>query len=182
MNPADDILLLKLIKTGDEHAFEYLFDIYFIPLCRYMYLYLDNPQEAEELSVDIFMYLWENREQLEIKLSLKAYLFQAARNKCLNSLRNKKHTLSIDDLSDVSQWTEESSSLEMEELARLIEEAIFSLPEKCREVFKRSREENLTNQEIADEMQISVKTVEAQITKALKRIKEFLGEQYTYLF
>ena len=77
---------------------------------------------------------------------------------------------------------ETDTTLEVEELNRLIAEAIHSLPDKCRDVFRKSREENLTNQEIADEMQISVKTVEAQITKALKRIKGFLDEQYFYLF
>ena len=71
---------------------------------------------------------------------------------------------------------------EIEELNRLIEEAVCSLPDKCGQVYRKSREEGKTNQEIAGEMGISVKTVEAQITKALKHIKKFLGEQYTYLF
>ena len=70
----------------------------------------------------------------------------------------------------------------MEELNRLIQEAICALPDKCREVFLKSRHENMSNQEIATDMNISVKTVEAQITKALKRIKKFLGEGYAYLF
>ena len=74
------------------------------------------------------------------------------------------------------------TSVEMEELNRLIEEAVCSLPDKCGQVYRKSREEGKTNQEIAGEMGISVKTVEAQITKALKHIKKFLGEQYTYLF
>lgn len=181
MEGKDDILLLKLIQSGDEHAFKYLFDTYFTSLCRYMHLYLDNTQEVEELALDLFLYLWEHREQMNINLSLKAYLFQAARNRCLNCLRDRKQTLSIDEVGDISNG-EVASTLEMEELNQLIQEAICSLPERCQDVFKKSREENLTNQKIADEMQISVKTVEAQITKALKRIKEFLGEQYSYLF
>lgn len=181
MEKTDDILLLKLIQSGDEHAFKYLFDSYFTSLCRYMYLYLDNTQEVEELALDIFLYIWEHREQININLSFKAYLFQAARNRCLNSLRDRKQTLSIDEVGDIAN-DEVASVLEMEELSRLILEAVCSLPERCREVFRKSREENLTNSEIAGEMQISVKTVEAQITKALKRIKEFLGEQYSYLF
>lgn len=181
MTERDDILLLKLIQSGDEHAFKHLFDTYFVSLCRYMHLYLDDTQEVEEVALDIFMYVWEHREQINIRLSLKAYLFQAARNRCLNVLRDKKLTFSIDEVGDIS--TEEfSSTLEIEELNRLIEEAVSALPDKCREIFCSSREENLTNQEIVDRMQISVKTVEAQITKALKRIKAFLDEQYTYLF
>lgn len=73
-------------------------------------------------------------------------------------------------------------SMEMEELNRLIEEAICALPDRCREVFLKSRREELSNAEIAVEMDISVKTVEAQITKALKLIRKHLGEGYSYLF
>ncbi|WP_455669955.1 RNA polymerase sigma-70 factor [Phocaeicola faecalis] len=178
---ADDILLLKLIQSKDEHAFKYLFDTYFVSLCRYVHLYLDSTQEGEELVLDIFMYLWEHSSQINLTLSLKAYLFQAARNRCLNFLRDRKLTISLDEVGDVAN-DETVSSLEMKELNRLIQEAVCALPDKCREVFQLSREKNMTNQEIADEMNISVKTVEAQITKALKRIKNFLDGQYTYLF
>lgn len=182
MNTTDDILLLKLIQSGDEYAFKYLFDTYFSPLCRFMNVYLNDKQESEELALDIFLYVWEHRQEIEVKISLKAYLFRAARNKCLNSLRDRRTSLSLDELNDQGQLAVDPSSLEMEELTHLIEEAICSLPDRCQEVFRKSREENLSNQHIANEMQISIKTVEGQITKALKRIKEFLGEQYTYLF
>ncbi|MDE6800538.1 MAG: RNA polymerase sigma-70 factor [Phocaeicola sp.] len=178
---ADDVLLLKLIQSKDEHAFKYLFDTYFVSLCRYVHLYLDSTQEGEELVLDIFMYLWEHSSQINLTLSLKAYLFQAARNRCLNFLRDRKLTISLDEAGDVVN-DETASSLEMKELNRLIQEAVCALPDKCREVFQLSREKNMTNQEIADKMNISVKTVEAQITKALKRIKSFLDGQYTYLF
>lgn len=181
MEGKDDILLLKLIQAGDEHAFKYLFDTYFASLCRYMHLYLDDTQEVEEVALDIFLYVWEHRERINITLSLKSYLFQAARNRCLNCLRDRKQHLSLDEAGELSN-EEVASTLEMEELNRLIQEAICSLPEKCGQIFRSSREENLTNQEIADKMQISVKTVEGQITKALKRIKIFLDEQYSYLF
>lgn len=182
MHTTDDILLLKLIQSGDEHAFKYLFDTHFVSVCRFMNVYLDNTQEAEELALDIFLYIWEHSQTIELKLSLKAYLFRAARNKCLNCLRDRKITLSLDEVSEAKQTEIEPSSLEIDELSHLIEEAICSLPDRCQEVFRKSREENLTNQKIADDMQISVKTVEGQITKALKRIKEYLGEGYTYLF
>lgn len=178
---ADDILLLKLVQSKDEQAFKYLFDAYFVPLCRYVHLYLDSTQEGEELVLDIFMHLWEHSSKINLTLSLKAYLFQAARNRCLNFLRDRKPTLSLDSVNDVAN-DETTSSLEVEELSQLIQEAICALPDKCREVFQLSREGNKTNQEIANEMNVSVKTVEAQITKALKRIKSFLDNQYSYLF
>lgn len=182
-NTMDDMFLLQLIKNGDKQAFKYVFDTYFTALCRFMYLYLGDTQEAEDIASDIFASVWENRKKLEIRLTFKAYLFQAAKNRCLNVIRDRKATVSLDDIN--GQDTPQVSitdSLETEELNNLIQEAILSLPEKCREVFLQSRTKNLTNQEIAESMDISVKTVEAQITKTLKQIRKFLGTQYQYLF
>lgn len=178
----NDILLLQLIKQDDEKAFKYIFDTYFVSLCRFMALYLKDKQEVEEIALTIFMNLWENRATLTLKISFKAYLFQAARNRCLNVLRDRKNTVSIDDSEECAYDLSTETSVEMEELNQLIEEAVCSLSDKCRQVYRKSRDESKTNQQIAEEMDISVKTVEAQITKALKHIKKFLGEQYAYLF
>lgn len=177
----DDILLLNLIKEGDNLAFRHLFETYFTPLCRFMHLFIPDKPIVEELALDIFVYVWENRKTLQIQVSLKAYLFQAARNKCLNELRHTKKTVALDDI-DYDMIETEVMSLENEELYRLIQEAVLALPEKCREVFNLSRNENLSNKEIADKLNISQKTVEAQITKALKKIRNFLGDAYFYLF
>ena len=180
-NIANDILLLRQIREGNEEAFKSLFETYFTPLCRFIYLYLDDKAVAEELAMDIFIYLWENRDTFHIQLSLKAYLFQAARNKCLNELRKKKEMVSIDD-AELSGLNTDVSSLETEELYRLIHEAILALPEKCRHIFVLSRQESLSNQELAQKLNLSVKTVEGQITIALKKIRKFLGDQYSYLW
>ena len=180
MSINDDILLIRLIQDGDEKAFNFIFDTYFVPMCRYGYLYLNCREEAEEVALDIFIHLWEKRMELNIQLSLKSYLFQSMRNRCFNAIRDKKQTCPLEAIGDLKQ--EEYPFLEMEELSRLVEEAVLSLPEKCREVFQRSREEQQTYQEIATGMNISTKTVEAQISKALKRIKEYLGDKYIFLF
>ena len=177
----DDIILLNLIREGDKLAFRHLFESYFTPLCRFMHLYIRDTNIVEELALDIFTYVWENRKTLQIQLSFKAYLFQAARNKCLNELRKKKNTVSLNS-EEIDIAETEAMSLETDELYRLIQEAVLALPDKCREVFQLSRSENLTNQEIATQLNISVKTVEAQITKALKRIKDFLGDSYSFLW
>lgn len=178
---ADDILLLKLIQSKDEHAFKYLFDLHFVPLCQFAHLYLNSTQEVEDLVLDVYTYLWEHSNEISLTLSLKSYLFQTVRNRSLNSLRNKRTMLSLDEAGDIIN-DEVASTLEMEELSFLIQEAICALPDKCQQVFRLSRERNKTNQEIADELGLSVKTVEAQITKALKRIKSFLDGKYAYLF
>lgn len=177
----DDIILLNLIREGDRLAFRHLFEIYFTPLCRFMHLYVRETTIVEELALDIFTYVWENRQTLQIQLSLKAYLFQAARNKCLNTLRQKKLTVRLED-TDLDFAETNVMSLETDELYQLIQEAVMALPDKCKEVFQLSRTENLTNQEIATKLNISVKTVEGQITRALKRIKDFLGDTYSFLW
>lgn len=182
MEVTDDILLLRLIREGDKHVFKHLFSLYFTPLCRFIDLYLHNHEETEELALDLFMYVWEHREMLQIKLSLKAYLFQSAKNRALNALRDRKETTSLDEVQTELLQGKDYPELEMEELYRLIREAVCALPDRCQEVFKKSRIDNMSNQEIADSMGISVKTVEAQITKALKHIRKYLGEGYSYLF
>jgi len=180
-NNNDDILLLNLIGGGDELAFRHLFEAYFTPLCRFMYVYIPDKPIIEEMALDIFTYVWENRKTLQIQLSFRAYLFQAARNKCLNMLRQEKTTTSLDEI-NTEMIDTGTMSLEYDELYNLIQEAVFALPEKCQEIFFLSRNENLSNQKIAEKLNISIKTVEGQITKALKRIKSFLGEEYFYLF
>ncbi|ADV42811.1 RNA polymerase sigma-70 factor [Bacteroides helcogenes] len=179
----DEIQTLKLLRSGDERAFKLLFDTYFVPLCRFMKLYLKDETLIEEIALDIFMYIWTNRENFTIRLTIKAYLFQAARNRCLNVLRDNKQTCPVDEFCEtLSDSHTIDADMEAKELNRLVEEAVCSLPDKCREVFRQSRQENLTNKEIAEKTQTSVKTVEAQITKALKHIRKYLDKSYSYLF
>ena len=161
---SDDILLLKLIKQGDQIAFRHLF-----------YQYADSLER-------FFTYIWENRQNFEIKLTLKAYLFQAARNKSFTYIRDKKIPVYLEEMEGMEIVQNYDSELELQELHHLIEEAVSLLPDKCREIFRKSREENLTNKEIAGQLHISEKTVEGQITIALKKIRIHLGDSYSYLW
>ena len=166
---SDDILLLKLIKQGDQIAFRHLFYQYADSLERFITYYIHDREKSQDLVLDIFTYIWENRQNFEIKLTLKAYLFQAARNKSFTYIRDKKIPVYLEEM-------------ELKELHHLIEEAVSLLPDKCREIFRKSREENLTNKEIAGQLHISEKTVEGQITIALKKIRIHLGDSYSYLW
>mgnify|MGYP001511663765 FL=1 len=177
----DDLFILKLIKAGDRLAFKHLFELYFTPLCRFVHLYMKKPGAAEDIVVDIFASFWERRETLQIQITLKAYLFQSARNRALNYLRDNERFISTDDFSSLERF-ENDETLETQELQRLIHEAIFSLPPKCRDVFNKSRMDNLSNKEIAEQMNISVKAVEGHISRALKQIRAYLGDAYHYLW
>lgn len=174
----NNVLFLKSIQSKDEHTFKYLFDIYWESLYSYIYKNINNRQDAEEITLDIFMYLWEHSNQINHPSALKSYLFQAAHNRCLNFLRDSKQHLSLD---EAGSMTEDSidSLLEKKEVFELINKAVHTLPNRCHQVFFLSKKKNMTNREIADKMNISVKTVESQMTKALKHIRNFLDIQYT---
>lgn len=182
MQQTDDILLLKLIKRGDQIAFQHLFYEYVDSLERFIMYYIHDREKAQELVLDIFTYVWEHRETLEIRLTMKAYLFQSAKNKAFTYIRDKKSSYYIEDMSFSDAGKNDDYQVELDELNRLIQEAVTLLPAKCKEIFKKSREENLTNKEIANSLNISEKTVEGQITIALKKIKAFLGDSYSYLW
>lgn len=175
-----DILLLNLIREGNEMAFKRLFEAHFTAVCRYAGVYVREQSDAEQLALDIFAYVWENRASIQINLTFRAYIMTAARNRSLNFLRDRGRELPFGTHNYESIHTE--YAVEYNELDRLIGEAIWSLPQKCGEVFRLSRHENLTNAEIAARTGLSVKTVEGHITKALALIRKYLGDTYQYLW
>ena len=179
---SDDILLLKLIKQGDQIAFRHLFYQYADSLERFITFYIVDREKSQDMVLDIFTYIWDNRQNFEIILSLKAYLFQAARNKSFTYIRDKKIPVYLEEMEGMEIVQNYDSELELQELHHLIEEAVSLLPDKCREIFRKSREVNLTNKEIAGQLHISEKTVEGQITIALKKIRIHLGDSYSYLW
>ena len=174
--------MLKLIKQGDQIAFRHLFYQYADSLERFINYYIHDREKSQDLVLDIFTYIWENRQNFEIKLTLKAYLFQAALNKSFTYIRDKKIPVYLEEMEGMEIVQNYDSELELQELHHLIEEAVSLLPDKCREIFRKSREENLTNKEIAGQLHISEKTVEGQITIALKKIRIHLGDSYSYLW
>lgn len=182
MQHSDDILLLRLIQQNDRIAFRHLFYEYMDSLVRFVNYYIQDKEKAEEIVSDLFVYVWEHRATLQIKITLKAYLFQSAKNKAFTYLRDRQPALFLADQSQADPGQEDSYQMEVDELSRLIEEAVSLLPDKCREIFRKSRGENLTNKEIAFLMGITEKTVENQIAIALKRIRKYLGNNYSYLW
>lgn len=170
----------KSIEEQNEEVLKYLFDTYFTRLCQFMHTYWDNTQEIEEEVMDIFVHLWQHPEKIRPDLSIKAYLFQSAHNKCLKLIRDKKENLPLDEITE-SVNLGEPTQIELQELNELIQRAILAIPANSREIFLKSRNENLSNKEIADSMNISVKTVEKHITRSLKIVKEIIGDQYIFL-
>lgn len=179
--PVDDILILEQLRKGNERAFQHLFETYFVSLCRFVRIYVSQENIAEEIVLDLFTSVWEKRQTLSIQLMFKAYLFQSVRNRALNYIRDNERFVPLDDFV-AFEYSENDYAFDVRELERLIEEAVCSLSDKNREVFRMSREYHLTNKEIASQLNISVKAVESHITKALKYIKKYLGDSYHYLW
>lgn len=161
--------------------FRRLFDNCYAPLCRYADLILRDRMDAEEVVLDLFLYLWRNREKVNIDISIEQYLFRSVKNRSLNILRNRKgEAVPLDDRA-LFCVPPSLYVVEEEDISAIVRSAILSLPPKCREVFSKSRIDGMTNKEIASDMGISVKSVEAHITRALKKIKVRLKKFYLLL-
>ena len=180
MTRKTDIAIFKRIKKGDESAFEELFRKYFTGLCIYACEFVKRNEVAEEIVEDVFCKIWEKRKSLEVTVSLKSYLYRSVYNTSLNYLKSEKHHMkNQDNLADnfenmlpiSTPGDITSSSLLSEELEMKIEQAINSLPEKSQIIFRLSRFEGLKYSEIAERLNLSVKTVETQISRVLTKLR-----------
>ncbi len=161
-----------------------LFRSHFTGLCFFAQKYVKDIDTAKEIVQDAFLSLWEKRDTIDMDRQVKSYLTMIIHNKCTNYLRDNRkfdtNILQIENLLDVPEY-ESTDSLVTGELKVSIESAINELPEKCREIFVMNRYENLKYQEIADKLQISVKTVETQMSKALQHMRLRLAAYLTVL-
>lgn len=169
------------VKLSQLGPFELLFKDHYALVCNVVYKYVGDKSKAEDLAQEIFTELWVKRDQVSIHTSIAAYLRRMAVSRALNYLRdNKKYDW--DDLDHFSeslpnagnQQPEVIQQIEEAELKKLLDHAIDRLPEKCRIVFLLSRQDELTYSEIAQNLDISIKTVENQIGKALKYLRAAL--------
>ncbi len=159
---------------------EQLYKLHQPALLRYANGFLRSSEDAREVVQDVFMAVWRNRSDMDLKGNLKAYLYKATRNKCLNFLQKRRLSVVSLDANPVEQGRDENIEAEMEaaELQAAIASYIQQLPPKCREIFLISREEGLSYKEIAERLDISVKTVENQIGIALKKLRERLFAEH----
>ncbi|XOV67935.1 MAG: RNA polymerase sigma-70 factor [Fluviicola sp.] len=162
--------------------YESTFREHYEPLTRYAHSILKNQEEAEDAVQKLFIKFWEKRFELQIE-NVRAYLYRATYNTCLNEVKSKKNLrnhVSEDDVQILASDDSSNNILE-EELQSQIETAMEVLPEKCRQVFQLSRFEEKSYKEISEELNISVKTVENHIAKALKIMRTELSEYLPWL-
>jgi RNA polymerase sigma-70 factor (ECF subfamily) len=184
--PDKELFILQKMVEGDEEAFKYFFDTYYDDLCNFVNSYLRDEELSEDIVQNIFIYLWEKRDSLPTGCSVKSYLYSASKNKSLNYLRNVKNKNRIVEkfVFQPDSTSEETADqfLEFEELKRILCDAVEGLPAQCKTVYRLSRDGGLTYKEIAEKMGITSKTVENQISIAIKKIKDFLQPYYDQIF
>jgi RNA polymerase sigma-70 factor (ECF subfamily) len=171
--------IVRSLAPRGEAAFEQLFKTHFRGLHAYAITILKDERMGEEIVQNVFYKLWEKRELIEIESSPKAYLYKAVYHDCLNHLKHKKvrsaHAMHV--VRHSNEGVEDTSNkLLQSELTSHIHTAMNELPEQCRAIFHMSRFEGLKYQEIADVMGLSVKTIENQMGKALRLMRQKLVE------
>jgi len=178
---AKDLEIYDLLKTDGEKAMELIYNQYYSYLCHATYKILNDSNATEDIVQDVLMEIWKKKEVINITTSLKAYLRRASINKALNYLRSKKFKFDDEDsIKETFISTDNShEKVEFDELSGVINKTIEGLPEKCRIIFSMSRFEQLSYAEIAGKLEISTKTVENQVSKALRILRVSVKEYQT---
>jgi RNA polymerase sigma-70 factor (ECF subfamily) len=169
--------LLQLLAAGNKAVFEFIFLKFNADLYRFAFRYTKNKEVAEELVQDVFVYVWNKRAGLQISTSFKSYLFAAVKNRSLNYLKSQFARLHFEDIDTESThiyYNNTEEALAASELDKFIVQAVGRLPEKCRIIFNLSRQGGLSYKEIAEQLEISPKTVETQMGIALKKLRSSL--------
>ena len=181
-----ETLIVEQLKAGNENAYRYIYDHHYVLLCKIAYEFLKDDFLAESIVDDIIFHLWEKRDTLEITTSLRSYLVQAVRNRCINylNLEREKREVRFSVIDQQNEWINSVFPSDDYPLARLLENeleqeirnAINRLPEECKVVFKKSRFEEKRYEQIAEELGISVNTVKYHIKNAISRLSADLSK------
>jgi RNA polymerase sigma-70 factor (ECF subfamily) len=171
--------LIEKALGGHQESFEMMFKSWYSPLCSYASSFVKDKDEAEEIVQSAFISVWEKRTELQIESSLKSYMYRSVRNSSLNRIKHQKirqqHAAEVK--GTLSPQSEPASGKYFaEELEHKIANALEKLPTQCRVVFELSRFGELRYAEIAEKLGISIKTVENQMGKALRIMREELVE------
>ncbi len=179
-NNSGDNFSFKEISKGNDQAFTFLFDSYYDPLCKYIYSLTKDLKQAEDIVQDTMFIVWEKRDKIDTKLSVKNYIYKIAYHQFVDNYRkSKEHLNYLDEVqkSALDYFIEKDDEYINKKNAIVLNE-IQNLSPKCKEVFLLNKKHGLKYREVAEELNISIKTVEIHISKALKKIRtRFLKEK-----
>lgn len=172
--------LIEGLKKGKEDAYVYLVEHYHNSLCNYANSLIRDDLLAEDIVQNVFVQVWEKRNQLKHDFSLENYLYKSVHNKFIDQYRKGKAVMALEKkyIAALELAVEEKDEVQEQKIINILFEAIQELPPKCQQIFLMSKKEGLTNIEISEYLNISKKTVEGQITKAFCILREKLGKKY----
>jgi RNA polymerase sigma-70 factor (ECF subfamily) len=175
----DPITTFTIDFFSDERGLDQVYTAHYVPLYHYAYTMLDDAELAEEMVQQVFLKLLEKKGPVTIQVSIKSYLYKAVHNECLNHFKHQKVKLAH--VAAASQQLHyhtdtPSGKMQYKELEMRLQDAINALPEQCRTIFQMSRFEDLKYADIALQLGLSIKTVENQMGKALKRLRLQLAD------
>ncbi len=182
MKPYSEKEILQKLSDGDKKAFEFLYDTYQLRLYHFAFHYLNDEEVSKDIVQDVFSFVWTDRKKLEVVSNLSSWLYTLTKNQCLKKIDHlkvkQKHVdiLKYRQLNVVQNALTEldTSPMIFDEINTIVNQILSGLPPQSRQIFEMSRFDNLKNREIAEKLDISQKSVEAHITKALKNFREAL--------
>lgn len=179
MEYTDKVILVQQLKKGDEKAYLHLQKTYHSRLYAYAISLINDRAMAHDMIQNVFLKTWDFRHRLDENYSIQSFLFKSLYNETINYNQKNRARLLLQRkyLTSLDQIMVQSSQENYENMIASVDREIRYLPQKCKEVFILSKKEGLTNQEIADHLCVSVKTVEAQITKAFSALRTKLAEE-----
>lgn len=178
----DNYKLIIGLKNGDKASFDEVFRYYYSDLVNYCNRYVNDDDSAKEIVQDIFTKLWFKHKDININVSLKSYLYKAVRNHAINHLnyiRQRERFQQYIGFPSMSNQNTPLNKLQEDDIKTRLDRTILTMPDKCREVFELKRFEGLKNKDIAEQLGISLKTVEKHIAKAISLLKDTLHDYVT---
>ena len=172
---------LRYSRNEDDNVFNRMFVDFYKPLCNYAFHYVNDVEISREITQDVFVKFWEKANFDEVPVVLKSFLYVSVRNACIDFLKHNRLQQEYRSkilLEYVVTYNDHFDQIVANELSRKIEEAVCKLPPQCQKIFRLSRFQHLKNREIAGDLNISLKAVEAQISRALLFLKSQLSEYY----
>lgn len=175
----NNIELIHNLKKGNSKAYSFLVDTYHNMLCTYAYGLTNDRDLAKDVVQNVFISIWRTRLKLKDDFVIKSYLYRSVYNEFLNQNRSFKFVVPLDKkyIDALSFVVEEEDEKSIEKLMKLVRREIENLPPKCKRAFLLSKQEGLSNIEIAEYLNVSVKSVEAHMTKAFAKLREAVGSK-----
>ena len=177
--------LINDLISGDSKAYSFLMDTYYHRLCVYAFNLSHDQDQAEDIVQNVFMRIWKHRKNLKADFSINSFLYKSVYNEFIDQYRNQKPFFPLEKkfIDEITSIIEDENQDSIQRIIKLMKEEIQKLPPRCKEVFLLSKEDGLTNVEIAEYKNLSIKAVEKHITTAFKILRQSLNEKLdTYLF